>query len=153
MPAFSDNDIIAAIATARGVAGVAVIRVSGPGALDLVRPLFRPKRETEIAPRRMIYGAFVDDAERAVDDGFLVFFPAPASFTGEDVVELHTHGGLAAPAAVLRLVAERGARMAEPANSPAAPSRRAVSISRRRRRCSMWCTRVPTRRCGRRTRG
>jgi len=108
------DDVIAAIATAHGVAGMAVVRVSGPGAMEMVGPIFRPKGGAGVEPGKMTYGAFVDEEGRPVDDGYMVFLPAPKTYTGEDVVELHTHGGLAAPAAVLSLVADRGARMAEP---------------------------------------
>lgn len=107
-------DIVAAVATAPGIAGVSIVRVSGSGSLDLALRVFRPQRMSTIPPRRMVYGRFVDEVGEPVDDGFLVHFPAPASFTGEDVVELHTHGGRAAPATVLGLLRERGARMAEP---------------------------------------
>ncbi|MCB9490411.1 MAG: tRNA uridine-5-carboxymethylaminomethyl(34) synthesis GTPase MnmE [Deltaproteobacteria bacterium] len=108
------DDIIAAIATAHGVAGVAVVRASGPGAFELARGIFVPAVEGDIPPRRMTYGRFVDEHGRTVDDGYFVHFPEGASFTGQEVVELHTHGGLAAPAKVLSLLAARGARMAEP---------------------------------------
>ena len=108
------EDVIAAIATAHGVAGMAVVRVSGPGAMEMVRPIFRPKGDAGFEPAKMAYGSFVDAEGSPVDDGYLVFLPAPKTYTGEDVVELHTHGGLAAPAVVLSLVADRGARMAEP---------------------------------------
>lgn len=106
--------MIAAIASASGVAGVAIVRLSGPGCLDLAMGAFRPARPGPIEPRAMTYGRFVDAQGRAFDDGYLVHFPAPASFTGEDVVELHTHGGRAAPATALARLRELGARMAEP---------------------------------------
>ncbi len=122
----ASRDTIAAIATASGVAGIAVVRVSGPGCLDLAAGVFRAAHDARIEPRTMTYGRFVDVNGRAFDDGYLVHFPGPASFTGEDVVELHTHGGLAAPATVLARLRERGARMAEPGEF----TRRAVESGR-----------------------
>ncbi|MCL4232892.1 MAG: tRNA uridine-5-carboxymethylaminomethyl(34) synthesis GTPase MnmE [Deltaproteobacteria bacterium] len=110
----ASRDIIAAIATASGVAGVAIVRLSGPHCIDLAMGAFRPAHDAAIAPRIMTYGRFIDADGRAFDDGYLVHFPGPASFTGEDVVELHTHGGRAAPATALARLRELGARMAEP---------------------------------------
>ncbi|MCC6157603.1 MAG: tRNA uridine-5-carboxymethylaminomethyl(34) synthesis GTPase MnmE [Deltaproteobacteria bacterium] len=110
----ASRDIIAAVATASGVAGVAIVRLSGPGCLALAMGAFRTARPSPIEPRAMTYGRFIDADDRTFDDGYLVHFPAPASFTGEDVVELHTHGGRAAPATMLARLRELGARMAEP---------------------------------------
>jgi tRNA modification GTPase len=108
------DDIIAAVATARGVAGVAIVRLSGPGSFALARKFFKAHAGGEITPRQMTFGAFVNANGDPVDEGYFVHLPAPKTFTGQEIVELHTHGGLAAPAAVLSLLADAGARMAEP---------------------------------------
>ncbi len=108
------DDIIAAIATAKGLSGVAVIRLSGPGSFKLARKFFKAAGPGEIKPRQMTFGTFVDAAGDPVDEGYFIHLPAPRTFTGQEIVELHTHGGLAAPAALLSVLADAGARMAEP---------------------------------------
>ncbi len=103
---------IFAPATGPGRAGIAVIRLSGPAAgraLESVtdRPLPPPRR----AVRRRFHDAVGED----VDDGLVLWFPAPASFTGEDVAELHVHGSLAVVSALCEaLAAVPGLRPAEP---------------------------------------
>jgi tRNA modification GTPase len=82
-------DPIVAIATAPGRGAVGIVRVSGLGLDALARALCG----RSLAPRQASYGAFVDEAGVAIDQGLALFFPAPASFTGEDVLELQAHGG------------------------------------------------------------
>ena len=103
------NDLISAIATASGAAGVAIVRMSGEGALETARKMF--SRKGEYTPYRMYPG--VIDAGTFPDYGMCVYFRAPASFTGEDVVELHCHGGTEIARGVLRRTLELGARLAE----------------------------------------
>jgi tRNA modification GTPase len=90
------KDTIIAIATAAGTAGVGVIRLSGPGAVEAVARLFRPADGRILplqAPRHMALGRLVDGQGALLDQALVVRFAAPASFTGEDVVEIHAHGG------------------------------------------------------------
>jgi tRNA modification GTPase len=109
-PAARPPDTIAAIATAPGRGGIGVVRVSGSGlgefALTLTGRTPRPRIAT--------LARFRDADGEAIDEGVLLYFPAPASFTGEDVVELQGHGG----PVVMQLLLERclalGARLAEP---------------------------------------
>lgn len=112
------TDTIAAIATAEGPAGVAVVRISGPAAWQVAERIVRPKGPrltTERAAGQFFHAQFADAASgEFVDDGLVLLFRAPASFTGEDVVELQGHGGLTPPRAVLRAVLASGARLAEP---------------------------------------
>ena len=86
---------IAAVSTPPGKGGVAVIRLSGPDAFAIAARVFRPrgKRLPQDAPRCAIYGDFLSEGV-AVDDGLATAFPAPASYTGEDTVELSCHGGV-----------------------------------------------------------
>ncbi|AUN96511.1 tRNA uridine-5-carboxymethylaminomethyl(34) synthesis GTPase MnmE [Pseudazoarcus pumilus] len=104
------NDTIAAIATAPGRGGIGVVRVSGPSLLPFARAL----SGREPRPRHATLVRFLDRAGAPVDEGLLIHFPAPASFTGEDVLELQGHGG----PVVMRLLLERcfelGARPAAP---------------------------------------
>jgi tRNA modification GTPase len=102
---------IIALATPAGVGGVAVVRISGPNA-RLVGANLCPALQTA-APRRLVWGPMMDGTE-ALDDGLAVWFQGPASFTGEDVVELHCHGGRAVVQAVMdAALAQVGVRMAE----------------------------------------
>ncbi len=105
-------DTIAAVATAPGRAGIAVIRVSGPAATAALAALAGRLPE----PRRLTRARLRDPATgEPLDDALVVLFRGPASFTGEDVVELHLHGGRAVTAGVLdALLARPGLRPAEP---------------------------------------
>lgn len=105
------GDTIAARATPPGRGGVAVIRVSGPGVPTLAEPLLGgPLPEARRAVRRRFRGA--DGV--ALDEGLALYFPAPNSFTGEHVLELHGHGGEVVVARLLKRLRELGAREAEP---------------------------------------
>lgn len=108
----TEADTIAALATAPGRAGIAVVRLSGPAAPEALRRL---AGRTPPA-RRMTRAKLVDPASgEALDEALVVLFPGPASFTGEDVAELHLHGGRAVVSAVLgALWRVPGVRPAEP---------------------------------------
>ena len=109
-----NSDNIAAISTALGVAGVAVIRVSGSDPLSIAKKIFKPYGKTEVAnfePNKMYVGEFC--ADDFSDECMCVYFKAPKSFTGEDVVEFHTHGGIAIVKGVLEKILNSGARLAE----------------------------------------
>lgn len=84
-----DLDPIVAIATAPGRGAVGIVRVSGRGLAPLVRALCG----RELRPREATYGPFLAEDGGAIDHGLALFFPAPHSFTGEDVLELQAHGG------------------------------------------------------------
>lgn len=104
------NDTIAAIATAPGRGGVGVIRISGPAVLEIAEQLIGGPPP----PRRAVVRDFVDVRGAVLDNGLAIYFAAPASFTGEEVLELHGHGSPVALDLVLARVLELGARMAEP---------------------------------------
>lgn len=107
----SDKDsTIAAVATAPGRGGVGVVRVSGKNLLPMAQALCG---KTPI-PRVALYADFRDADGQAIDNGLLLFFAAPASFTGEDVVELQGHGGPVVMEMLLNRCLELGARLAEP---------------------------------------
>lgn len=110
------DDTIAAIATAPGMGAVGVIRVSGPGAYAVADAVFAPasgSRPSATRPGRVVYGRVVDGGRR-VDEALLLTFRAPRSYTGQDVVELQTHGGPAALRATLDACLRAGARLAGP---------------------------------------
>ncbi len=105
-----ERDTVAAIATARGRAGIGVIRVSGHGTRCVARAIVG----SVPAPRAAALRTFRAADGSAIDRGFALFFPAPASYTGEDVLELHAHGGEAVLRMLLDRCLEAGARLAEP---------------------------------------
>lgn len=104
------TDTIVAIATAQGRGGVGVIRVSGPKAASIAQLILGKTPKARYAH----FANFPDNNGQPIDQGLVLFFVAPYSYTGEDVLELHGHGG----AAVLQMVLQRcvclGARLAEP---------------------------------------
>ncbi|HTP94962.1 MAG TPA: tRNA uridine-5-carboxymethylaminomethyl(34) synthesis GTPase MnmE, partial [Burkholderiales bacterium] len=103
-------DTIAAIATAPGRAGIGIVRLSGP---DL-QPLMRALLGASLPPRQALLRNFLDASGRALDRGIAIYYPAPRSYTGEDVLELHGHGGQALLKLVLARCLDLGARLAEP---------------------------------------
>ena len=106
-------DTVAAVSTPRGKGGVAVIRISGQNARDILARVFTPSyRAPATAPRHACLGKIVSAAGEVIDEGLATFFPSPASFTGEDVVELACHGGILLTEQVLSAVLAAGARPA-----------------------------------------
>lgn len=106
-------DTVAAVSTPRGKGGIAVIRISGQNARDILARVFQPRhRAPADAPRHATLGKIVSVAGEVIDEGLATFFPAPASFTGEDVVELACHGGILLTEQVLSAVLAAGARPA-----------------------------------------
>jgi len=105
------GDTIAAIATAPGLGGIGVIRLSGPEALAAGLKLTGRR---SLTPRYAHYARLRDGAGETLDEGLVVYFPGPHSFTGEDVVELQGHGGPVVLAALLERCLELGARQANP---------------------------------------
>ena len=106
----SFSDTIAAIATAQGRAGIGVVRVSGGDLRAMAEALAGRTPE----PRRARRAIFLDASGGALDDGLLLYFPAPHSYTGEDVLELQGHGGPVVMQMLLKRCLELGARLAEP---------------------------------------
>jgi tRNA modification GTPase len=105
-----ENDIIAAVATPPGRGGVGIIRISGKSLSHLL-PLFGKEK---ISPRTAVYTDFTDADDNLIDQGLLLFFPAPHSFTGEDVIEIQGHGGPVVMDTLLERVLQLGARLAQP---------------------------------------
>ena len=105
------EEIISAISTANGVGGVAIIRVSGNGALELASKMFKPLSKNiqvnNFEPYKMYVGEI--DGGTFTDFGMAVYFKAPKSYTGEDMVEFHCHGGLAISRGILKRTFELGA--------------------------------------------
>lgn len=116
MPLPPPGDTIAAIATAPGEGAIGVVRVSGPDALAVADGVFRPadgRTPSGLPGHSLAFGRIVGE-EGTVDQGLLLIFRAPRSYTGQDAVELQTHGGPAVLRRVLALCLTRGARAAGP---------------------------------------
>ncbi|HET6554046.1 MAG TPA: tRNA uridine-5-carboxymethylaminomethyl(34) synthesis GTPase MnmE [Dyella sp.] len=103
-------DTIAAIASASGAAGVGVLRVSGPAVPGIAHELLG--RDPD--PRHAHFAAFRESDGELIDRGLLLYFPAPASYTGEHVLELQGHGSPVLLDALLRRICNMGARLARP---------------------------------------
>ena len=103
-------DIIAAVATAPGRGGIGVVRVSGYDLRPLMAAILGSKPKPRIATRSVFLAA---DASQ-IDNGIALYFPGPASFTGEDVLELQGHGGPVVLGMLVRRCLQLGARLAEP---------------------------------------
>lgn len=106
----TDSDTIAAVATAAGRGGIGVVRVSGPGVVRIANELLGGLPP----PRHAALRVFRDAKGEMLDGGIALYFPAPASFTGEDVLELQGHGGDVVLDMLLARVVELGARLAQP---------------------------------------
>ncbi len=104
------HDTIVAIATPPGRGGVGMVRVSGKSLASMASAICGKP----LAPRVAQHTRFLDVANQIIDDGLAIFFAAPASFTGEDVLELHAHGSPMVLQALVRRCVELGARHAEP---------------------------------------
>lgn len=104
-------DTIVAIATPPGRGALAIVRLSGPGAVGLGERMIRP---FPAEPRRATLARVTDQSGEALDEAIVVAYRAPASFTGEDMVEITCHGGVMAPASLVAAFVAAGARPAEP---------------------------------------
>lgn len=104
-------DTIAAIATATGRGGIGVVRVSGKNLQPLIEGIFG---KVALRPRVATFSNFLGSNDEIIDQGILLFFPAPHSFTGEEVIELQGHGGAVVMQLLLQRCIELGARLAEP---------------------------------------
>lgn len=107
------SDTIAAIATPPGRGGIGVVRISGKKALSIGAELANLPLE-KIRPRFARYASFYSAQKDVIDQGLILFFPNPHSFTGEDVVELQGHGGPVVMSDLLNRCVELGARLARP---------------------------------------
>ena len=110
-----NEETIAAIATAGGTGGIAIVRVSGAEAESILKKMFIPAAKREyFESHRLMYGRAVDADGEALDEVMAVLMRAPSTYTREDVAEIHCHGGSASANAVLGRALELGARMAGP---------------------------------------
>ncbi len=111
---FNESDTICAISTPPGCGGIAVVRVSGPRAIEIVDTLWQGKRLEAVESHTAHLGNIVDENGEALDQGVATVFRTPRSFTGEDVVELAVHGSRYVQRRVLDVLVNAGARLAGP---------------------------------------
>ena len=104
------EETITAVATPPGVGGIGVIRISGPEVKQIAKALMGGIP----VPRNPSLRMFLDCYHNPIDEGLALFFPAPASYTGEDVLELHGHGGPVILDLLIERVIALGARLAQP---------------------------------------
>ena len=104
------DDTIAAIATPPGIGGIGIIRISGQQSESILHKIFSTKKT--ITPRWVHFG-YIKDRTTTIDEACVIYFNAPQSFTGEDVVEIHCHSGPVVLRQVLNVVLKSGARLAE----------------------------------------
>ena len=107
------NDTICAISTAQGVGAIAIIRVSGSEAIEIVNKIFKGKDLTKVDSHTINYGYIINNNE-IIDEVLVTIMKAPKTFTTEDTVEINTHGGIACTNKVLELLLVNGCRLAEP---------------------------------------
>jgi tRNA modification GTPase len=111
------DDTIAAIATAPGEAGIGIVRLSGNKSIDILDKIFKGKSKKsafDISSRMVTYGHIVDENNHVVDEVLSIIMRGPNSYTTEDVVEIHCHGGIIPVRRIMELVLKNGAVMAEP---------------------------------------
>jgi tRNA modification GTPase len=104
----SSSETICALATPSGNASVGIIRISGPSALEIAKVV----THKTLAPRYAHFSQFFDQNDDVIDQGIAIYFPAPNSFTGEDVVELQPHGNPYVCQQIINCVNKQGARQA-----------------------------------------
>ncbi|MEI6336784.1 MAG: tRNA uridine-5-carboxymethylaminomethyl(34) synthesis GTPase MnmE [Methylococcaceae bacterium] len=105
-----NQDTIAAIATPPGNGGVGIIRISGTLVTEIAKHLLNKS----LIPRHALFTSFINNDDSVIDSGISLYFPAPASYTGEDILELQGHGGSVVLDMLLRRVLSLGARLANP---------------------------------------
>ncbi len=103
------NDTIVAIATAHGIGSISIIRLSGERALEFALKLSKKK---ELIPRYATFAKIYNQKDEFVDEAIMIYFKAPFSFTGEDIVEFQTHGGFSVSEILLEELISLGARLA-----------------------------------------
>ncbi|WP_457567688.1 tRNA uridine-5-carboxymethylaminomethyl(34) synthesis GTPase MnmE [Desulfurobacterium sp.] len=111
------EDTIAAISTPLAKGAIGIVRISGKNALDILKNVFRTKsgkRKEFFENRKMTYGVIVNENGEEIDEVLAVYMKGPRTFTGEDVVEIHSHGGIYVVRKILKRVLAEGARLAEP---------------------------------------
>jgi tRNA modification GTPase len=112
-----DNNTIAAVATSPGVSGIGIVRVSGKNSIEIAEKIFKSNNGNKLShleSRKLYYGWIVDpNTEKKVDEVLIVYMKGPNTYTREDIVEINCHGGVVSVEKILKLLLDKGARIAE----------------------------------------
>jgi tRNA modification GTPase len=112
-----DNNTIAAVATSPGVSGIGIVRVSGKNSIEIAEKIFESNNGNKLRhleSRKLYYGWIIDpDTEKKVDEVLIVYMKGPNTYTREDIVEINCHGGVVSVEKILKLLLDKGARIAE----------------------------------------
>ena len=115
LQALEDESTIAAVSTPPGEGGVAVIRISGGQSHAIVRKIFVPAANSGFSERKLCFGKIIDpETSETVDEVLCVIMSSPDTYTGEDVAEIHSHGGYMVPRKILEILVSLGAALAAP---------------------------------------
>ena len=114
MTSLNKNDTIVALSTANNPAAIAVIRLSGPLSLEIVKKIADKKLVDKIYPNQAKYGIIYDEDNQILDEVIITFFKSPHSYTKEDMVEISCHGSMYVIKKILERTIQHGARIAEP---------------------------------------
>ncbi|NLD36170.1 MAG: tRNA uridine-5-carboxymethylaminomethyl(34) synthesis GTPase MnmE [Desulfatiglans sp.] len=115
MSQLPENDTIAAIATPYGMAGIGIIRISGPLSLTVAERLFRSSKNRSIESHRLYHGHLIDpSSNEVIDEILLSYMKAPHTYTREDIVEINSHSGPVLLSRILQIILEQGVRLAKP---------------------------------------
>ena len=106
------NDCIAAVSTATGTAGIAIVRISGSDAVSVANKIFKSKDLSKLKSHSITYGN-IEHNGKIVDECLLMYMKAPKTYTREDIIEINCHGGMKSVQNVLEAVLQNGARLAE----------------------------------------
>ena len=107
------NDVIVAISTALGKGAISIVRLSGPGSIELVSKCFKGKNLNDVDSHTINFGYIMDNGS-IIDQVLVTVMRAPKTYTREDIVEINCHGGIAATNKILEIMILNGARLAEP---------------------------------------
>lgn len=109
-----EKDTIVALSTPQGTGAIAVIRLSGSRAFEFLNNVIKPKRAFEtLQERKAYFGSFYDVNGALIDEIIFIYFRAPKSYTGEDVIEIYCHGGILVVEKIIDTFINLGARLAE----------------------------------------
>ena len=108
------NDTICAISTSQGVGAIAIVRISGEKAINIVSKIFMGNNLKKVKSHTINYGYIVDKSKKVIDEVLVTVMRSPRTYTKEDIVEINTHGGIAPTNKVLELLLLNGCRLAEP---------------------------------------
>ena len=109
------NNTIVAISTSLGIGAIAIVRISGIHALDIADQIYRGKQKPSTYPSHTVHIGYIETSQGMIlDHVLLLIMKAPRTYTGEDIVEIHCHGGKIASQVILNEIVKHGARIAEP---------------------------------------